>query len=167
MRFYIIVCFIILTKMSFTQEFSDSLYLHLYNFQVIKGELQSGDVDMKDLSKSFYIQELIEGANSETFSIYKFYNLKYEEALISFLIIEKQKIEIYDILSFSAFIERVLDESPCNEKTKILWIKEVLKIRRDYYDEADMGYLEMQKDYGKYHYIIPLRNLKNEKGIIE
>jgi hypothetical protein len=144
------------------QEFNDSLYFHLYNYQIISGELKS-KIDRQSLNKSFNIEELVDKTNTGCFKIYKFYNLIYEESSISFLIIQNEKVEIYNILSYSALIERILDESTCNENTKVLLIKEVLKILRHYYEDADMGSLVMRKDYGKYLYFIPLKKLKNKE----
>lgn len=148
------------------QVFTDSLYLHLYNYQVIKGELKAG-LDLSELSNSFNIEELVDSINTETFSIFKFYHLEYEESLTSFIIIEKDNIEIYDILSFDVLIEKILDCSSFSEKSKALCIKEVLKILRDYYEVVDMERLVIQKDFGKYHYFIPIMNMKNKEGIIK
>ena len=146
------------------QDFPDSLYLHLYNYEVIKGELKAG-LDESDLSTSFYIEELIDSSNTEAFGVFKFYHLKYEEPLTSFLIIERDNIEIYDLLSFDTLIEKILDAS-IDEKLKGIWIKEVLRMLRSYYEVVDMEKLVVQKDFGKYHYFIPLSNLKNKEGII-
>lgn len=147
------------------QDFPDSLYLHLYNYEVIKGELNVG-LDESSLSTRFNIEELIEGSNTESFSVFKFYHLEYEEPLTSFLIIGKDNIEIYDLLSFDALIEKILDAS-IDEKLKGIWIKEVLRMLRSYYEVVDMEKLVVQKDFGKYHYFIPLTNLKNKEGIIK
>jgi len=148
------------------QVITDSLYLHLYNYQVIKGELKTG-LDLNELSNSFNIEELVDSINTETFRIFKFYHLEYEDPLTSFLIIEKDNIEIYDILSFDVLIEKILDVSSFSEKSKALCIKEVLKLRRDYYEVVDMERLVIQKNFGKYHYFIPIMNMKNKEGIIK
>ncbi len=148
------------------QEFQDSLYFHLYNYQVLTGELELG-LNLDELDHSFNIENLIDSSNTETFSIYKFYNLKYEESLMSFLIVEEENVEIYDILSFDVLIERILDLNICNEEKKILWVKEVLKILRNYYEDANMENLVVEKVYGKYHYFIPLKNLKSKEGIVK
>ncbi|MFW5979046.1 MAG: hypothetical protein ACOCQ8_02945, partial [Bacteroidia bacterium] len=87
--------------------------------------------------------------------------------LTSFLIIEKDNIEIYDILSFDVLIEKILDVSSFSEKSKALCIKEVLKLRRDYYEVVDMERLVIQKNFGKYHYFIAIMNMKNKEGIIK
>lgn len=147
------------------QGFSDSLYLHLYNYQIIKGELEA-NLKLDKLSARFNIEPLIDSANTETLSIFKFYHLEHEEPLTSFLIVEKDNIEIYDLLSFDALIEKILDTS-INEKIKGIWIKEVLRMLRSYYEVVDMERLVVQKDFGKYHYFIPLANLKNKEGIIK
>ncbi len=147
------------------QGFSDSLYLHLYNYQVIKGELEA-NLELDKLSASFNIEPLIDSTNVETLSIFKFYHLEYEEPVISFLIVEKDNIEIYDLLSFDALIEKILDAS-IDERLKGIWIKEVLRMLRSYYEIVDMEKLVVQKDFGKYHYFIPLTNLKNKEGIIK
>lgn len=148
------------------QEITDSLYLHLYNYQVIKGELKSG-LDLSKLSNSFNIEKLVDSINTETISIFKFYHLEYEEPLTSFLIIEKDNIEVYDILSFDVLIEKILDSSSLSEKSKVLCIKEVLKILRDYYEVVNMERLVIQIDFGNYHYYIPIMNMKNKEGIIK
>ncbi|ASB48643.1 hypothetical protein [Alkalitalea saponilacus] len=146
------------------QAFSDSLYFHLYNYQIIKGELKA-DLELDKLCTRFNIEELIDSTNVETFSLYKFYHLEYEDPLTSFLIIKPNKIEIYDLLSFDALIETILDTS-IDEKVKALWIKEVLRMLRGFYEVVDMERLVIQKDFGKYQYFIPLSNLKNKEGII-
>ncbi len=148
------------------QIITDSLYFHLYNYQVIKGELKTG-LDFNKLGNSFNIEKLVDGINTETFSIFKFYHLEYEEPLTSFLIIEKDNVEIYDILSFNVLIEKLLDSSSLCEKSKALCIKEILKILRNYYEIVNMERLVIQKDFGKYHYFIPIINIKNKEGIIK
>lgn len=147
------------------QVFPDSLYLHLYNYQIIKGELKS-DLNLEKLSAIFNVEELIDNTNTKDFSIYKFYHLEYEEPLTSFIIIEQSSIEIYDLLSYSTLIEKVLDAS-INDKLKGIWIKEILRNLRSFYEVVDMTKLIMQKDYGKYHYYIPISNIKNNEGIIK
>lgn len=144
------------------QVITDSLYLHLYNYQVIKGELKPG-LDLNELGNSFNIENLIDGINTETFSIFKFYHLEYEEPLTSFLIIEKDNIEIFDIQSFDVLIEKILEVSSINDKSKALCIKEILKMLRKYYEVVDMERLVIQKNFGKYHYFIPVMNIKNLK----
>ncbi len=148
------------------QVITDSLYLHLYNYQVIKGELKS-DLDSNELSNFFNIEELVDSINTETFCIFKFYHLEYEDPLTSFLIIEKDNIGIYDILSYDVLIEKILDVSYFSERSKALCIKEVLKTLREYYEVVDMERLVTRKVYGKYHYFIPVMNIKNKNGIIK
>lgn len=148
------------------QNFPDNLYLHLYNYQVIKGELKPG-LDLNNLSKSFNIEELVDNINTEVFSIFKFYHLEYEDPIISFLIIEKDKVEIYDILSFDVLIEKILDISNIDERSKTLCVKEILKILRVYFEVSDIKRLVIKKEFGKYHYFIPITNLKNKEGIIQ
>jgi hypothetical protein len=148
------------------QENTDSLYLHLYNYHVIKGELKTG-MDLNKLPKSFNIVELIDSVNTDAFRIFKFYHLEYEDALTSFLIIEKGNVEIYDILSFDILIERILGVSELSEELKTACIKEILKQLREYNEIADMDKLVIQKDFGRYHYFIPLVNLKSKEGVIK
>jgi|GEM_PF-3547626 len=168
-NFYKIVFFFVILLFSnrgFTQECNDSLYLHLYNYQIIRGELEEG-LDLNELSNSFNVEDLVENTNTEQFSIFKFYNLVHEESSISFLIIEKNNVEIYDILSFCILIEKILDSPSCGEELKKIWIKEVLKLRRSYYELVDIERLVVEKNYGKYLYLIPVVNLKNKEGIIK
>lgn len=147
------------------QVFNDSLYYHLYNYQKITGDLKL-KLNKNSLNKSFHIVDLVVGTNTGCFKIYRFYNLIYEDPSVCFLIIENEKVEIYNILSYNALIDRILDETNNNERTKILWTKEVLKRLRDYYEDADMGSLVLKKDYGKYIYYFPLKDLKNN-SIVE
>lgn len=168
-NFYKVVFFAVIlfySNRGFAQECNDSLYLHLYNYQVIKGELEEG-LDLNKLSKRFNIEELVDSTNTEQFSIFKFYHLEYEEPLTSFLIFEKDNVEIYDMLSFDVLIEKVLDSPVCNEELKKTWIKEVLKELRSYYEVVDMERIVVEKNYGNYHYFIPVVNLKNKLGVIK
>jgi hypothetical protein len=167
MKKIIIVVFVLFVAvLAKGQVFTDSLYFHLYNYQIITGELKT-NLNLDELEREFNIESLVDSTNTETFSIFKFYHLKYEDPLTSFLIIEKDNIEIFDILSFDILIEKILDVTTIKERTKTLWIKEVLKILRFYYEDSDMERLVMRKDYGKYHYFISLKNLKNKDGIIK
>lgn len=150
----------------FSQEYNDSLYLHLYNYQVIKGELEEG-LDLNELNSRFNIEELVNNTNTEQFSVFKFYHLEYEEPLTSFLILEKDNVEIYDILSFDVLIEKILDSPIRSVEIKKIWIKEVLKLLRSYYEVVDMERIVVEKSYGNYHYYIPVINLKNKVGVIK
>jgi hypothetical protein len=156
---------LVIVNLAKGNEFPDSLYLHLYNYQVIKGELEGG-LDLSNLRKSFNIEVLVDNTNTKTFSIFKFYHLKYEDPITSFLVIEKDKTEIYDILSFDILIEKIFDVSSIDEKSKSLWTKEIFRILRNFFEIYDMERLVIKKDFGKYHYFIPLTNLKNKQGII-
>ncbi|MDR2841153.1 MAG: hypothetical protein LBV75_07870 [Paludibacter sp.] len=149
------------------QEFKDSLYIHLYDFQIITGELNPNDLDLNDLSRYYYIGELVESANTKAFGIYVFYNLKFSHSVSSFLIIEDENYEIYDIFSSDDLIEKILDLKCCDETTKKDWIKAILNNLRSFNEKFELGELTLRKKYGKYHYIFALKNLKNDKGIIE
>jgi hypothetical protein len=147
------------------QEFKDSLYLHLYNYQLISGEIKINDIDVKDLKSSFYVKELAENENIDSFKIYKFYNLRYTESLTDFLVIEGENIEIYNLFSYRSLIEKILDLNICDKK-KLVWVKEMLKIYDDF-NNIDIGNNIMRKQYGKYKYFIPLNNMKNESSFIK
>lgn len=134
--------------------------------KIIKGELNPG-LDLSDLGKSFNIEELVDSVNTEIFSIFKFHHLEHQDPKVSFLIIEKDNVEIYDILSFDVLIEKILDVSSLDERSKTLCVKEILKIVRAYFEVVDMGRLVIKKDFGKYHYFIPIKNLKNNEGVIQ
>ena len=153
---------------SFTsgQVFPDSLYLHLYNFKVITGELPA-DSQSNEIKNIFSIDNLADSVNTESFGIFKFYHLVYEDALTSFLIIEKNNVEIYDILSFDVLIEKILDSSSLDEKSKVLCIKEILRTLQSYYGVVNMERLVIQQDIGNYHYLMPIMNCKNQEGIIK
>lgn len=155
--------FFFIANIGLSQNFNDSLYLHLYNFHIIKGELKKEDISFNDLSKSFNIQELVAGTNTCSFKIYKFYNLKYEEVNTSILVIDDKNYEIYDILSFSYLINKILDvDFDCAKKK--FWIKEILKLL-DEYKSIDLGSAVFEKEIKGFKYYIPLKNLKNETEI--
>lgn len=168
LRYLLLGVFFICSCSTIAQTFDDSLYIHLYNFQVIKGEVKDTELKGKSIKAFFRIENLIDidTANSELFRIYKFHNLEHEEALTSFLVVEKDVTEIYDIQSFDALVERILDANVC-EKIKTKWVKEILKMQRIYYEDFDMGRLVIQKDYGSYHYFIPISNIKKKEGILK
>ena len=148
------------------QVFPDSLYLHLYNFKVITGELPA-DSQLDEIKSAFNIEPLVDSVNTESFGIFIFYHLVYEDALTSFLIIEKNNVEIYDILSFDVLIEKILDSSSIDEKSKALCIKEILRTLQSYYEVVNMERLVIQQDIGNYHYLMPIMNCKNHEGIIK
>ena len=152
---------------SFTsgQVFPDSLYLHLYNFKVITGELPT-DSQSNEIKNIFSIDNLVDSVNTESFGIFKFYHLAYEDAIASFFIIENSNVEIYDILSFDVLIEKILDIPSFSEKSKNLCIKEILKELQSYYEIVDFR-IVLQQDFGTYHYILPAMNIKNQEGIIK
>lgn len=161
-----LITFFLAVNFAKGQIFTDSLFLHLYNYEVIKGELKEG-LNLSELEQIFNIEELVDSVNNESFKIYKFYHLEYEEALTSYLVMDKNNIEIYDILSFDVLIERLLGVNELCEKSKAACIKEVLNALRSYYEVVDMEKLVIQKDYGKYHYYLPLVNFKNKEGVIK
>ena len=81
---------------------------------------------------------------------------------------KKNSFEIYDILSFSVLIEKILDTSDLIEKSKTLLIKKVLKLLfNSYREDRDLEKFILRKDFGKYHYLIPLMNIKNSDGEIK
>jgi hypothetical protein len=163
-QYFLLAALLICNLNVLGQAFNDSLYLHLYNYQVINGELKDTELRGRNLKDCFYIKDLVDSTNFDLFKIYKFHNLEQQEALTSFLVVENEIIEIYDILSFDALIERILD-SPICEKRKTIWVKEIIKKVRIFYEDFDMERLVIKKDYGRYHYFIPLLNFKNSKGI--
>ncbi len=128
------------------------------NYEIIKGEFYENS-NCNDSKNNFYISDLVAGINSKAFSVYKFYHLKYQTPMISFLIIDNENVEIFDLLSFDVLIEKILN-SNIRENDKGVIIKEVLKFLRLYYEECNMKMLVFEQDFGKYHYFIPLMNLK-------
>ena len=158
----IIASFFII-EIGLSQSFSDNLYEHLYNFQILKGELKEGDFCSIELKKSFYVQELVLNTNTPTFEVYTFYNLKYEEVNVDFLVIENNNFELYDVLGFSVLIDRILDKD-VDFVVKTLWIKEILKVL-DSYKNVNLDNSIVVKNVNNFTYFIPLRNYRNDLKI--
>ena len=98
-KFVLLIFITLIPLLSKSQVFPDSLYFHLYKFQVLKNKYYP-DQSLEKLRDVFTIEELVENANTEAFKIFKFSYLYYNLDT-SILIIEKNSFEIYDILSFS------------------------------------------------------------------
>lgn len=163
-KFVLLIFITLIPLLSKSQVFPDSLYLHLYNFMIIKGELEANR-DVSKLNELFCIKELVINTNTEAFSIYMFKHQVYEDALPSIFIVEKDNIEVYDRLSFYLLIDKILDLKNVNERSKAVWIKGILNIL--YLYNGDIGKLGLKYSYGYYNYFIQGLNIKNAGGILK
>jgi hypothetical protein len=163
-KLILVIAIILLPVLSKSQVFPDSLYLHLYNFLILKGELDANR-DISKLKELFFIKELVNYSNIENFKIYTFNQQAYEDGLPSIFTLEKDTFEIYDRLSFYILIEKILDLKNVNEQSKNIWIKGILNVLYMY--NGDIGDLGLMYSYGKYIYYIKERNNKNSDGIIK
>ena len=161
-KILIIAIFFFIVKIGLSQSFNDVLYSHLYDFQVVNGELKKGDLSLSELKESFYIQELIPNTNTPEFKVYTFFNLKHEEVNTDFLVIDDENYELYDVRSFSVLVNKILDEN-INCTVKILWIKKILQIL-DSFKSVNMDNSIVEKNYSGFTYFIPLGNYNNSEN---
>ena len=159
-KIFTIAIFFFIVKIGLSQSFNDSLYRHLYDFQIHNGELKKGDLSPSELKESFYIQELIPNTNTPKFKVYTFFNLKHEEVNIDFLVIEDENYELYDVRSFSVLVNKILDKNfDCS--VKMLWIKKILQIL-DSFKSVNLDNSIVEKNYSGFTYFIPLGNYNND-----
>lgn len=139
--------------------------MHLYNYQLFSGRMVDTTLVINKLKKEIVIKDLVDSLNTDSFGVYKFYDIRCGDTGINFLIMDKDYNEIYDISSYSALIERILDLNYC-EKKKNLWIKAVLKLS-DYYIDKDPGKIFMVNSYFRFEYILPSEKIRWKKGFIK
>lgn len=165
-KYLMIVFFLLILSTKITaRDFSDNLYLHLYNYQLYSGRMEDTTIVINKLKKEIVIKDLVDSLNTDSFGVYKFYDIRCGDTGINFLIMDKEYNEIYDISSYSALIERILDLNTC-EKKKNLWIKAVLKLS-DYCIDKDPGKMLMVNSYSKFEYILPSEKIRWHKGFIK
>ncbi len=168
MKKLIVLLLFILCNFAFVQgqNFPDSLYLHLYNYKIITGEI-SEEVKPNDLKSSFIIKELIENSNTENFSLYSFYYYTEESDISSFIAIINNSITIYSILSFEQIVDDILN-TPLELNIKILLIKKVSEYLSLYcYKGVSRHRMVFLMDYDNFKYIITGSEIKNINGIIK
>ena len=153
--------FLFVMKTGLPQTFNDSLYQHLFNFHSIKGELTKSDICSigLGLEKIFHILELVPNTNTSQFKIYTFENLKTETGHKDFLVINNDNYELYDVLSFSMLINKILDMN-VDFTVKTLWIREILKIL-DLYKSVNLENAVVEKRVKNYVYFFPLSKYRN------
>ena len=72
-----------MAEKTIAQQFNDSVYIHLYNFDKLKGELDSG-TSKNQLKEKYFIKDLVSDTNVQELKLYKFNNLFHSSPEVGF-----------------------------------------------------------------------------------
>lgn len=118
-----IQCFIF---SAFSEADKDSLCFRLTQFEKIRGNELRNKSSTDHICSNFTINELPADSN-HIIKLYEFDNVLYEEMNDpGFILVENNKIEIYDIYTFSHLIKRIVN-SDVHPETLKKWIVIILE----------------------------------------
>lgn len=153
-RIIISLCFIVILKNgSCAKPFEDSLYYHLLQFQIETGELKKEDIKDKDFKSKFYISDLVEEDNKGNIKLYQFHNLVYEEANVNIILLNQEKVELFEIKNIGLLLDVVIniEDDNLTDEIKVIWIKQLLKLHSDHISKG-LTLINLEKTVGNYTY---------------
>ncbi len=109
----------------YSQVNNDTLCFRLTQFEEIRGNKLRYTSDSDHICSNFIINELPTDSNC-LIRLYKFENAMYEGSSPGFILIEKNRIDIYDLHTFSHLIKRIID-TEVHPKTLKSWIVIILE----------------------------------------
>ena len=126
---------------SYSQEFKDSVYIHLTNFLLMKGELQVEDIKGNKLKDLVVVKNEFD-KDSQDYGIYIFYGAVHNEVSVSVFIMKHDQIEIFDLSEVNVFYSRLsilFEEFPdVFDKTTILKYLNKVSEMFDTYSDDDL-----------------------------
>ena len=121
----IIICLQSFVFSAYPRISNDSICFRLVEFEKIRGRDLVHNPQTAQVCNNFNIIELSRDSN-QIVCLYKFENIFSEASEPGFILIENNIIEIYDLLTFSHLIKRIIN-STVHPETLKSWILTILK----------------------------------------
>jgi len=131
---FLTLCLLTFIEARSANNFSDSLYMRMYEFRKQIKALDGLDLDMKNLRHEIAIIELVTGKNTPDFGLYSFFLNRVDHSAVSFMVFDKGTYELYGIKLYNMVIEKILNSNiDCDLKKQfIMAIIKIVNDRDDY-----------------------------------
>jgi len=139
---------------------NDSLCFRLSQFEKIKGNDLKYTSDTDHICSNFNIIELPTDSNRIN-RLFIFENVMYEESDPGFILIEKNKIEIYDLFTFSHLIKRIINSNVHPDTLKV-WIVIILEHYDQLLSEMSTGNIIIKFNKGLCDFYVTSRSVKKK-----
>lgn len=148
------------------QTYSSEMYSNIKEYYALKG-IKIETTSQKEIKEKIEIVELVKDLNSSQVSMYTFC-LDGCEAQFDIIIVEKDSVELYEILAINSILSRVLDLSKkysdiSNNRKDIKWIDEILKLHLMALNQSIFNCCVVEVKRGLYTYNLMLGSLKKNE----